>query len=83
MTVHDTTSPSLTSSQVSSFFKSQRLNQATIDIQLTPFRVRPNNKETLLLHEDIALCSFDSIVIPFTFKVVGLEVSSPLLFNLR
>lgn len=32
-----------------------------------------------MLHEDIALCSFDSVVIPFTFQVVGLEVLSPII----
>ena len=36
-----------------------------------------------MLHEDIALCSFDSIVIPFTFKVVGLEVLSPIIVNIE
>ena len=32
-----------------------------------------------MLHEDIALCSFDSVVIPFTFQVVGLEVLNPII----
>ena len=34
-----------------------------------------------MLHEDIALCSFDSVVIPFTFQVVGLEVLNPIIHS--